>query len=363
MFKNAIIYRLGKLPDDMADHMDASRFMACGATQDKSVGWIPPREENGALIEPVHGRWFVKAAIETKSVPASEIAKAVDAACEQIEKMTGRKPGKKEKRELKENAVLELLPQAFPKRKDVMVMIDRENELVFIDTSSAGAADEVVTLLTRAGLELALVQTANSPATFMTNCLLDEQDEFSDFVTGRECELKSTGEDGAKVTFKNHNLHTDEVRKHVSEGKLPTKLALCDANETTFVLTDNLVLRKIVYGVPDATEAPDADRFDADCVLIGAALSGLAKNLIDELGGLVAWDQAPSAEPAEVDQSELYDKAVEIVMENQKASISLIQRHLRIGYNAAARLLEQMETHGLVSPMQPDGKRQILESA
>lgn len=363
MFKNSIIYHLLKLPADMADHMDASRFTACGATQDKSVGWIPPREENGALIEPVHNRWFVKAAIETKSVPASEINKTVDAACEQIEQMAGRKPGKKERRELKENAVLELLPQAFPKRKHVMVMIDKAAELIFIDATSQGAADDVISLLVRAGLEVAMVQTANAPASFMTECLLDDLDEFSDFIIGRECELKSTGEDGAKVTFKNHSLHTDEVRKHVTEGKLPTKLALCDGNETTFVLTDTMSLRKITYGVPDATEAPESDKFDADCVLIGSALVSLAEHLISEMGGLMELDQHPNAEPTKVDESELYDKAVEIVMAEQRASISLIQRHLKIGYNAAARLLEQMETHGLVSPMQPDGVRKILESA
>lgn len=365
MFKNATIYRLVKLPDDMADNMDSARFTPLGAsTQDRSVGWIPPREENGDLIEPVHNRWFVKVAIETKTVPASEVNKAVEAACEQIEQMTGRKPGKKERRQLKEDAVIGLLPQAFPKRKDVMVMIDQASELIFIDSTSSSVSDAVVGLLVQAGLAVALVQTTNTPAQFMTECLLDDQDDFSNFAIGRECELKSTGEDGAKVTFKNHHLQTDEVRKHVTEGKLPTKLALCDGNETTFVLTDNLALRKITYGMPDATEAPDADRFDADCVLIGSALTSLASQLINELGGLMSWDEpASDAEPAKVSDDELYDKAVGIVMANQKASISLIQRHLGIGYNAASRLLERMETNGLVSPMQPDGARKILESA
>ncbi|MEW5881464.1 MAG: DNA translocase FtsK 4TM domain-containing protein [Pseudomonadota bacterium] len=56
----------------------------------------------------------------------------------------------------------------------------------------------------------------------------------------------------------------------------------------------------------------------------------------------------------------LYDQAVEIVVKNKRASISLVQRHLRIGYNRAARLLEDMEKAGLVSPMQPNGNREIL---
>jgi DNA segregation ATPase FtsK/SpoIIIE, S-DNA-T family len=56
----------------------------------------------------------------------------------------------------------------------------------------------------------------------------------------------------------------------------------------------------------------------------------------------------------------LYDQAVRIVLENKKASISLVQRHLRIGYNRAARLLEEMEKAGLVSSMRGNGNRDIL---
>ena len=56
----------------------------------------------------------------------------------------------------------------------------------------------------------------------------------------------------------------------------------------------------------------------------------------------------------------LYDQAVEIVLRTRRASISLVQRHLRIGYNRAARLIEQMEQAGMVSPMQSNGNREVL---
>lgn len=56
----------------------------------------------------------------------------------------------------------------------------------------------------------------------------------------------------------------------------------------------------------------------------------------------------------------LYDQAVEIVLKNKRASISLVQRHLRIGYNRAARLVEQMESAGLVSSMSSSGSREII---
>ncbi|MGI4984651.1 MAG: DNA translocase FtsK 4TM domain-containing protein [Janthinobacterium lividum] len=63
---------------------------------------------------------------------------------------------------------------------------------------------------------------------------------------------------------------------------------------------------------------------------------------------------------AAAESDPLYDQAVEIVIKNRRASISLVQRHLRIGYNRAARLLEQMENAGMVSPMGANGNREIL---
>jgi len=59
----------------------------------------------------------------------------------------------------------------------------------------------------------------------------------------------------------------------------------------------------------------------------------------------------------------MYDQAVGIVLQHRRASISLVQRHLRIGYNRAARLLEQMEKSGLVSAMSTNGNRDIIVPA
>ena len=59
----------------------------------------------------------------------------------------------------------------------------------------------------------------------------------------------------------------------------------------------------------------------------------------------------------------LYDQAVQIVMQNKRASISLVQRHLRIGYNRAARLIEDMEKAGLVTSMASNGNREIIPSS
>jgi S-DNA-T family DNA segregation ATPase FtsK/SpoIIIE len=86
-----------------------------------------------------------------------------------------------------------------------------------------------------------------------------------------------------------------------------------------------------------------------DGVLEGGTVDGEG----DALG---AGDAAGEKDP-------MYDQAVEIVLKNRKASISLVQRHLKIGYNRAARMLEEMEKSGLVSTMSGSGQREILVPA
>ena len=74
--------------------------------------------------------------------------------------------------------------------------------------------------------------------------------------------------------------------------------------------------------------------------------------------GVAGPDGAPTGE-----KDPLYDQAVEIVLRTRRPSISLVQRHLRIGYNRAARLIEDMERAGMVSAMQSNGNREVLVPA
>jgi S-DNA-T family DNA segregation ATPase FtsK/SpoIIIE len=76
-------------------------------------------------------------------------------------------------------------------------------------------------------------------------------------------------------------------------------------------------------------------------------------------GDLSAAD-GPAAGGGGGESDSMYDQAVAVVLQHRRASISLVQRHLRIGYNRAARLLEQMEKSGVVSAMGHSGNRDIL---
>ena len=82
------------------------------------------------------------------------------------------------------------------------------------------------------------------------------------------------------------------------------------------------------------------------------------EGVLDAEEGGAAAGEPGAGEGGEADP--LYDQAVQIVLQTRRPSISLVQRHLRIGYNRAARLIEQMEHAGMVSPMQANGNREVL---
>jgi S-DNA-T family DNA segregation ATPase FtsK/SpoIIIE len=85
------------------------------------------------------------------------------------------------------------------------------------------------------------------------------------------------------------------------------------------------------------------------------------EGILESAGEGIEGEAGEAGGSAEADP--LYDQAVSIVLKSRRASISLVQRHLRIGYNRAARLIEQMEQAGVVSPMQSNGNREVLAPA
>ena len=115
-------------------------FVECSATQQKSTGWVAPRgDAYGALVESVDGQWIARFAIETKAVPGDAVRRKVQEAVEQIEQTTGRKPGKKEQRELRDDALIALLPNAFPRRSQVTVWIEPNQRWLVMDAGAQRA--------------------------------------------------------------------------------------------------------------------------------------------------------------------------------------------------------------------------------
>ncbi|WP_296447353.1 recombination-associated protein RdgC [Rhodoferax sp. UBA5149] len=293
MFKNVIVYRIGPgwsaSVAQMEESLDGARFVACGASQEKSIGWIEPRgEAHGPLVEAVGGQLMLKLMIETRALPGSVINRKAKERLAQIEASTGRKPGKKETREIKDDIKLELLPLAFSKESSVWVWIDPAANLLVIDAGSQARADEVVTMLVKSltGLAVTLLNTKVSPTAAMSQWLIT-QEPPAGFSVDRECELKAADESKAVVRYTRHPLDTDEVREYVESGKLPTRLALTWDSRVSFVLTEGLQLKKLVFldVVMEGTSTGKEDGFDADTAIATGELRKLLPDLLEALGG------------------------------------------------------------------------------
>lgn len=292
MIKNAIIYCIGGQAVTLAEleaALQKAPFIECGATQEKSMGWVPPRgEAHGALVESIGGQWIARLMIETKAVPGDALARKVKEKAERIEQETGRKPGKKETRDLKEEARLDLLPMAFTKRATTWVWIDPLARALVIDASSQARADEVARSLVEqlpAGFALALLNTKTAPQAAMAHWL-NEQEPPEGFTVDRECELKSQGEDKSVVRYANHPLDIQEVQDHIKAGLQPTRLALTWDDRVSFTLTQQLQVKGIRF-LDSVFESQQADEggFDADVAIATGELGKLIPDLVKALDG------------------------------------------------------------------------------
>ena len=295
VFKNVIVYRVGPewsaSVEQIETSLDGARFVECGASQEKSIGWGEPRgEAHGPLVESVGRQLILKLMIETRALPGSVIARKAKERVAQIEATTGRKPGKKETREIKDDIKLELLPMAFSKESSVFVWIDPDARLLVIDAGSQARADEVVTMLVKSltGLAVTLLNTKVSPTAAMSEWLIT-QDPPAGFTVDRECELKAADESKAVVRYARHPLDTQEVKQYVESGKLPTRLALTWDSRVSFVLTEGLQLKKLTFleVVFEGTSTGKDNGFDADAAIATGELRKLLPDLLEALGGEV----------------------------------------------------------------------------
>lgn len=303
MFKNLTVYRMGPdwtaTADQIESELDKSRFVECGATQQKSMGWVEPRgEAHAPLVESIDGHLLLKLKTQQRVVPGSVIKKRTEEIAEQIEKTTGRKPGKKQVKELKEQALHELLPMAFTKESATRVWIAPRERLLMLDTGSQSKADEVVTLLIKAfdGLALSLVQSEMSPTVAMTHWLGTGEAPYA-FTIDRECELKSTDEMKSVVRYARHPLDTDEVKQHIVSGKVPTRVAMTWRDRVSFILTESMQLKKLAFldVVFEGTgKVEKGEAFDADAAIATGELIQLIPDLLEALGGEQVMGGSPA---------------------------------------------------------------------
>lgn len=375
-FRNLTLYRLAEFhlsAEELDEALAKHAYIACTDLEMSSQGWISPRD-GGSLVHSVNGQMLITLCIEKKLLPAAVVKEAAQARAAEIEEQQGYKPGRKQLREIKDAVTDELLPKAFSIRTKIAAWIDPANGWLAIDAPSSTKADALTGYLFKSidKLDLVALRVNNAPVAAMTEWLATDSAPAG-FTIDQDAELRATGEGRATVRYVQHTLEPEDVNRHIAAGKRCTHLAMTWNDRVSFVLTDGLTLKRVaaldvLKETAGVAEQTADEAFDGDFLLMAGELARLLSDLLYALGGEHAPeapdDLVSAAEDAESpsadDVDSLYPQAVKVVQKAKRASISLVQRHLRIGYNRAARLLEQMEGACIVSSMGSDGSRRVL---
>ncbi len=294
-FRNLQIFRLTSewayTTDSLSQALHKGLFHGCGATDRVARGWVPPRGEDGELVFSVAHQQLIALGVEQKLLPAAVVRQYAQAKLTEIEAAQGYKPGRKQRRDVTDQLEIELLPRAFVKRGLTYVWIDPVNRWLLVDASSSTRADEVMEhlKLSLGELPITLVKTQLAAASAMTQWLAAGHAPGS-FSIDRDCELCAAAEERAAVRYVRHNLDSDEVRSHIAAGKAATRLALTWNDRISFVLTEQLQVKRVAFldllkeDAERQNENAD-DLFAANFTLMCGELAQLLGDLLEALGG------------------------------------------------------------------------------
>lgn len=294
-FKNLQIFQLSSplpLTSEEIDELLAKQSFQPGGSLDlQSNGWAPPRE-NGGMVHKVNRQMLLRFRTEKKLLPASVINQVAKARMQEIEEQQGYKPGKKQRKEIKEQVTDELLPRAFAITSDTAVWIDPVHGWLVIDAASPTKTEDVQKWLLKAipTLPIAPLRVVRMPGDAMTNWLEADEAPYG-FTVDQDTELTSTGENKSTVRYVRHTLEADDIRRHIKSGKRCTKLALTWNDRISFVLTDTLVLKRVaaldvLKENTSGTYADEDERFDSDFAMMSGEIDRMLSSLVEALGGI-----------------------------------------------------------------------------
>ncbi|MDX8378754.1 MAG: recombination-associated protein RdgC [Gallionella sp.] len=295
-FKNIFIYRL---PADCAltaatlqEKLALKPLRPCSGLDKQRQGWVPCRGDD-RLVHVANGQILFALGVEQKLLPASIINRFSKERIADIEAQQGYKVGRKELKSLKEAITEELLPRAFALLRTTYAWLDTANGYLIVDAASSARAEELLEFLNKTvdALQLTPLHTEISPVAAMTDWLAGEYAPAG-FTIDQELELRATGESRATVRYANHALEGEEILAHIASGKRATRLGLTWNDRISFVLTEQLQIKRLVFldiiKEESSTLADtDDEMFELDFTLMTGELAKMLIDLSHALGGEV----------------------------------------------------------------------------
>lgn len=296
-FKNLQIYRFTRPFELNAETLEpllkGLLFVPCGSQEISKFGFVSPfGRESDLLVHEAQGQLLLCAKREDKLLPGPVVKEALQERIDQLEADQGRALKKKEKEALKEEVLMQLLPRAFTRTSQTHLWINAQDNYLVVDAGSAKKADDVLSLLRKAIGSLPVVPLSLAdPAEITMTEWLNAGAAPGSFVLEEEAELRSALEHGGIIRCKQQDLTSDEIKAHLLADKLVTKLALNWAETVSFVLGDDLGIKRLKFSEElreqndDVVSEDKAARLDADFSLMTGELGRFIPELITALGG------------------------------------------------------------------------------
>lgn len=445
LFSNILAYRATNAFDLHKDLEAVNQALASkparlpGKMELNAVGFVPPVGEEGAFIERISPMAYVFAYnLAERMIPGKIVRQQVAARVKQIEKEQERKVYAREKQQIKDEVLNQMLPRAFIDQKITYGIV--MGPYILIDSSSAKRGEDILSTLRSClgSLGVRPVAVKTTPIDAFTRWFTTGEIDGPFHMTG-DFKANSRNDESDFVNGKGTSPQDEGLSDLVLEhDRRVTVLGLgwgTSTGETaTFTVNEMIGIKGIKWPESLAEQAADqvGEEDDDDArrvtllrttmILLGAELRALLEDLLPALGHeeipdggenedleILALRRAGQdymtrykATPVESDQAEdegaelralledqlpddltdqlpddqeeetydygtlqdpLYGYALDFVRESGRASISAIQRKLKIGYNRAARLIETLEQEGVVTAMSSNGSREVIRAS
>lgn len=256
-----------------------------------SEGFCNVNDFTSDLLLEVKNTFRLRLQKQEKILPSVVINNKLKEKIDLIESKEKRQVWHKEKKDIKDNLIFELLPQAFSKISYADIILDIRNNFLFINEISNNRVDTIVTKIKKSigNINISSIKTNLNPSDVMTSWLIYGKCP-SNFVINDVCELYSCNVNNfSNIKIRDQNLYDDEIISLVKKDKKVIKLGLIWNNRISFVVDENLSIQRIKFLdiIKDDENKNSYELFLSNHILMSENFSLLLNDLILEFGGLI----------------------------------------------------------------------------
>ncbi len=292
-FKNARLFQLNEAfnmnAEQLSDALKNDALKACAPMEAVSKGWVSPFGSDSELFVLQSGdAMLFTLGIEEKVLPAAVVNHQLSQQLDSIKSDTGQKPGRKQQTDMKQQLMLEMLPQAFVKPKAISAYIDLKLDLLVVDSASQNAAEDLVSQLrqTLGSFKASAFGPSSSMAQVLTQWVLHAKGDGG-FQLDNEIVLETLDDSKGVVRGRNIAHLDDQMKLHIDNGYLVTQLGLSYNDRVELVLGHDMGIKKVKFTdlvldqLDDESIESEWQLLDSRFTLFSLELRALLKSLFE----------------------------------------------------------------------------------